>query len=103
MSLLGLRIWSLACAALMACLVSPARGWPVLWGWSRNFEQRNFKTVSRIYNLTVYPNQLPIFTSGAAGVPAGLFSKDVVGRVAPVGRIVGIPGTIESILAQDAQ
>ena len=99
MSLLGLRIWSLACAALMACLVSPARGWPVLWGWSRNFEQRNFKTVSRIYNLTVYPNQLPIFTSGAAGVPAGRFSKDVVGRVDPVGDFVGFQDSIEYFFA----
>lgn len=58
-------------------------------------ERRNFNTISRIYNLTVYPNQLPIISAGGAGVPPGLFSHSVSGRVDPVGNFKGFEDSIE--------
>jgi hypothetical protein len=86
-------------------LVSPAWSWPgwwPSWWWSRHdkhFERRNFNTISAIYNLTVYPNQLPIIGGGTAGVPPGLFSQDVVGRVDPVGEFIGFEDSIEYFFA----
>jgi hypothetical protein len=64
-----------------------------------NWEQRNFDTISKIYNLTVYPNQLPILGAGAAGVPAGLFNEDATGRVDPVGNFTGFDDSIEYFFA----
>lgn len=64
-----------------------------------NWEQRNFDTISKIYNLTVYPNQLPILTQGAAGVPAGLFNENATGRVDPVGNFTGFDDSIEYFFA----
>jgi hypothetical protein len=57
--------------------------------------QRNFKTISSIYNLTVYPNQRPIFQAGASAVPPNLFNHNVSGRVDPVGDFVGFDNSIE--------
>ncbi|KAK0702343.1 hypothetical protein B0H67DRAFT_604626 [Lasiosphaeris hirsuta] len=62
-------------------------------------EQRNFNTISSIYNLTVYPNQLPIIQRGGAGVPPGLFSQNVSGRVDPVGAFQGFEDSIEYFFA----
>lgn len=104
MYLSSLHALSIACA--LACLVSPAWSWPIWWPkWKggnpgqRNFEQRNLQTISSIYNFTVYPNQLPIFVEGAAGVPSGLFNQDVVGRVDPVGEFIGFQDSIEYFFA----
>jgi len=92
------RVLSIACA--LACLVPPTWSWPIWWPvWKSRNDQRNFGTISRIYNLTVYPNQLPIFESGAAGIPSGLFSQDVVGRVDPVGEFIGFQDSIEYFFA----
>jgi hypothetical protein len=50
-----------------------------------NDERRNFRALSTIYNLIIYPNQLPILQHGAAGVPPGLFNKNDTSRIDPVG------------------
>lgn len=94
MHLFSPRVVSIACA--VACLVLPTWSRPT---WKSSEEQRNFDTISRIYNLTVYPNQLPIIATGAAGVPSGLFSQDVVGRVDPVGVFKGFQDSIEYFFA----
>jgi hypothetical protein len=65
----------------------------------RNWEQRNFDTISKIYNLTVYPNQVPILQHGAASVPAGLFNENATGRVDPVGNFTGFDDSIEYFFA----
>jgi hypothetical protein len=65
----------------------------------RNYEQRNFDTVKSIYELTIFPNQLPILEGGAAGVPPGLFSENATGRVDPVGNFTGFDDSIEYFFA----
>jgi hypothetical protein len=72
---------------------------PVKHHEQRNWEQRNFDTVRNIYNLTVYPNQLPILQQGAAGVPPGLFNEQATGRVDPVGNFSGFEDSIEYFFA----
>ncbi|KAK4124424.1 hypothetical protein N657DRAFT_655665 [Parathielavia appendiculata] len=64
-----------------------------------SYARRNFETISRIYNLTVYPNQLPIFQAGGVGVPKGLFSANPVGRVDPVGTFTDFEHSIEYFFA----
>jgi hypothetical protein len=100
---------TLAWALLHAHLVSHARAWPTPpKPWIPHFKsekpqdyysKRNFNTVSSIYNLTVFPNQVPIFQAGGAAVPAGLFNQDVVGRVDPVGNFTGFEHSIEYFFA----
>jgi hypothetical protein len=65
----------------------------------RHFERRNFDTVRSIYDLTIYPNQLPILEQGVAGVPPGLFNKHATGRVDPVGNFSGFEDSIEYFFA----
>jgi hypothetical protein len=60
-----------------------------------DFVQRNFNTIQRIYNLTVYPNNMPIVQKGAGEVPKDLFADKVVGRVSPVGNFTGFADSIE--------
>jgi hypothetical protein len=90
----------------LACLIPST--WSLPWHkedhkpskWEPdNWEQRNFDTISKIYNLTVYPNQLPILEKGAAGVPAGLFNENATGRVDPVGNFTGFDDSIEYFFA----
>ncbi|MBE3043522.1 hypothetical protein IMZ48_13315 [Candidatus Bathyarchaeota archaeon] len=64
-----------------------------------DYRTRNFNTICSIYDLTVYPNQVPIITGGATKVPDGLFSHDVVGRVYPVGNFKGFEDSIEYFFA----
>jgi hypothetical protein len=53
-----------------------------------------------IYNLTIYPDQLPILEQGAAaGVPPGLFNENATGRVDPVGKFTGFEDSIEYFFA----
>jgi hypothetical protein len=107
----------LSVAYVLAFLISSAQSWPIWWPpWrghlphdhdghtpepepEEDWRTRNFNTISSIYNLTVYPNQLPIIQHGGAGVPPGLFSNDVVGRVDPVGDFVGFEDSIEYFFA----
>lgn len=80
----------------LACLIPATWAWPI--GMNRH-EQRNFKTLESIYNLTVFPNQLPILAQGATAVPNGLFNQNVVGRVDPVGNFSGFDDSIEYFFA----
>jgi hypothetical protein len=105
------RFLSVAC--VFVSLISTTWGWPIWWPpWrghhdrdhygdesDQEWKQRNFNTISSIYNLTVYPNQLPVFQHGGAAVPAGLFNQNVVGRVDPVGDFVGFEDSIEYFFA----
>lgn len=64
-----------------------------------DFAQRNLDTIRKIYNLTVYPNNVPIVKSGSSRVPPGLFSPTAVGRVSPVGAFTGFNDSIEYFFA----
>ena len=79
----------------LACLIPSTRSLSLL----KRYEQRNLKTVISIYNLTIYPNQLPIFEQGAAGFPLGLFNENATGRVDPVGNFTGLEDSIEYFFA----
>ncbi|MCJ1413606.1 hypothetical protein MMC19_007728 [Ptychographa xylographoides] len=57
--------------------------------------QRNLHTISRIYNLTVYPNNVPVITNVRGAVPSGLFNENATGRVTPVGTFSGFQDSIE--------
>ncbi|KAH0537939.1 hypothetical protein FGG08_005389 [Glutinoglossum americanum] len=63
------------------------------------FQKRNLATLSSIYDLTVFPNQLPILIHGPNAVPAGLFNNDASGRVNPVGNFSGFEDSIEYFFA----
>lgn len=78
-------------------VLSPVSARPGHTNW--DYQARNFDTVSSIYNLTVYPNQVPIIFGGAGNVPEHLFSQDVVGRVYPVGNFQGFEDSIEYFFA----
>lgn len=80
----------------LACLMPARWAWPV---GMNHYERRNFKTLSSIYNLTIFPHQVPILQGGAAAVPKGLFNKNVVGRVDPVGNFTGFDDSIEYFFA----
>ncbi|GAB1312614.1 hypothetical protein MFIFM68171_02824 [Madurella fahalii] len=98
---------------LLLCLATPTRSLPtdsvtstpgLKKAWksvrpSNCAARRNFNTISRIYNLTVFPNQVPILTGGASHVPPGLFSRKVSGRVDPVGDFKGFEDSIEYFFA----
>jgi hypothetical protein len=79
----------------LACLI------PSTWSLSlqKHYKRHNFKTVISIYNLTIYPNQLPIFEQGAAGIPLGLFNENATGWVDPVGNFTGLEDSIEYFFA----
>jgi len=85
----------LALCVALAGLAPSARAWPFRVDWSR----RNLRTIERIYNLTVYPNQLPILNEGGAAVPPGLFNANATGRVDPVGNFSGFEDSIEYFFA----
>ncbi|KAJ7061662.1 hypothetical protein C8F01DRAFT_1210252 [Mycena amicta] len=67
----------------------------VVFAHSDNWHHRNRETVQKIYDLTVYPHNVPIITQGADAVPHGLFNVNASGRVAPVGEFVGFQDSIE--------
>lgn len=90
---------ALSIAFTLTCLISTSWGWPMWKSTHRHFEKRNFNTISSIYNLTVYPNQLPVIRFGGAGVPKGLFSQNVTGRVDPVGQFTDFEDSIEYFFA----
>jgi len=92
--------WHLLCISLNF-LISATWGAPLEKKGQKpqNFAQRNFNTVESIYNLTIYPNQLPILEQGAAGVPPGLFNEAATGRVDPVGNFSGFDDSIEYFFA----
>lgn len=102
--------WALLQVHLVSLTIPQAGAWPTptIKRWlphfksqrpQRDYARRNFKTISSIYNLTVYPNQLPIFQTGGASVPEGLFNKNVVGRVDPVGNFTDFEESVEYFFA----
>ncbi|CAI4214379.1 unnamed protein product [Parascedosporium putredinis] len=106
----GLRFLGVFC--LLASLITSTLASPVVTQRSSSVtpsspkprkkcydRHRNFRTVSSIYNLTVYPNQLPIIGLGGLGVPPGLFHPNVTGRVDPVGSFEGFEHSIEYFFA----
>jgi len=64
-----------------------------------SFSKRNFNTVKSIYELTIFPNQLPILQEGGAAVPPGLFNENATGRVDPVGNFTGFEDSVEYFFA----
>jgi hypothetical protein len=64
-----------------------------------DYARRNLNTIRQIYNLTVYPNNVPITQQGAAAVPAHLFNLNATGRVSPVGNFSGFDDSIEYFFA----
>lgn len=95
-------------------LTQQAQAWPGKHH-DKNFYARNLKTISSIYNLTVFPSPLPpplqiptrlthtdnvpIITGGGAAVPKGLFSPNATGRVSPLGNFTGFEDSIEYFFA----
>lgn len=63
------------------------------------WSERNLNTIKSIYNLTIYPNNVPIIAKGGAAVPDGLFSQQATGRVSPVGNFSGFEDSIEYFFA----
>lgn len=64
-----------------------------------DYVARNLQTVQKIYNLTVYPKNLPIQKNGSSAVPPGLFNQDATGRVSPIGNFSGFADSIEYFFA----
>lgn len=59
-----------------------------------NWPIRNFNTVSSVYNLTVFPKNLPLFLNQTdIGLP--FFDVNVKGRVTPLGDFSGYEDSIE--------
>ncbi|KAI9822576.1 MAG: hypothetical protein M1827_000295 [Pycnora praestabilis] len=68
-------------------------------GWTLSFQQRNFDTISKIYNVTVYPNNLDFIANGSAAVPPGLFNTNATGRISPIGNFSGFQDSVEYFFA----
>jgi len=83
----ALQLLSLAAATLCFPTTKETR--------TTSYVKRNLHTIRSIYNLTVYPNNVPILTKGASAVPPGLFSSDATGRVDPLGNFTGFDDSIE--------
>jgi hypothetical protein len=64
-----------------------------------DYYARNLKTIQSIYNLTVFPNNLPIITNGSSAVPPNLFSANATGRVSPLGNFTSFEDSIEYFFA----
>ncbi|KJX94040.1 hypothetical protein TI39_contig4223g00007 [Zymoseptoria brevis] len=64
-----------------------------------DYVARNLQTIQKIYNLTVYPNNVPIQKNGSSAVPPGLFNPNATGRVSPVGNFSGFADSIEYFFA----
>ena len=65
----------------------------------KDYQKRNLDTVSKIYNLTVYPNNLAFIANGSASVPKGLFAENATGRITPVGNFSGFDDSTEYFFA----
>ncbi|KAH6972594.1 hypothetical protein EDB80DRAFT_596284 [Ilyonectria destructans] len=64
-------------------------------GLGCDFEARNLATIQSIYDLTIFPNNVPIITQGTSAFPPGLLASDISGRVTPVGAFDDLVGSIE--------
>ncbi|EPS41734.1 hypothetical protein H072_4341 [Dactylellina haptotyla CBS 200.50] len=63
------------------------------------YRDRNFNTIKHIYNLTIFPNQVPIIAFGGSAVPDGLFADHASGRISPVGNFTDFEDSIEYFFA----
>ena len=68
---------------------------PLALALQESYVTRNLNTIQAIYNLTVYPNNVPIISHGATAVPAGLFNSGATGRIDPVGSFTGFKDSVE--------
>jgi len=60
------------------------------------WQSRNLKTISKIYSLTVYPNNVGLFgKNGTNSILAGLFNDKATGRIDPVGTFIDFQDSIE--------
>ena len=59
-----------------------------------NYSLRNFNTIQSVYNLTVYPKNLPLFYNDT-GIGLPFFNENVTGRVTPLGNFSGYEDNIE--------
>jgi hypothetical protein len=60
---------------------------------------RNLQTIKNIYDLTVFPNNVPIIESDGKTLPPGLFSPFATGRVDPLGNFSGFTESVEYFFA----
>ncbi|KAL0060193.1 hypothetical protein AAF712_013040 [Marasmius tenuissimus] len=60
-----------------------------------DYANRNLNTIKSIYNLTVYPHNVPIIQKGGSAVPPGLFNANATGRITPLGNFTGFEDSIE--------
>ncbi|MCJ1314947.1 hypothetical protein MMC15_000261 [Xylographa vitiligo] len=87
MAMLSLNLVLMLCSLLFASSQAIAS--------QANHVDRNLHTIQSIYNLTVYPNNVPIILHGASAVPAGLFNEQATGRIDPVGVFTGFNESVE--------
>ena len=64
-----------------------------------DFAARNLHTIQSIYNLTVYPNNVPVLQHGGSAVPSGLFNANPSGRITPLGNFTGFDDSVEYFFA----
>ena len=64
-----------------------------------DYKKRNFDTIQKIYDLTVYPKNLAFIANGSASVPKGLFADTATGRITPVGNFTGFDDSTEYFFA----
>ncbi|KAI9749501.1 MAG: hypothetical protein M4579_006846 [Chaenotheca gracillima] len=92
---MGLRVFICVWAALVVAIAAR----PPQKIIRKPHEERNLRTISAIYDNTVYPNNVPIIVNGSAAVPPNLFSRNATGRVSPVGNFTGFEDSIEYFFA----
>ncbi|KAJ8072316.1 hypothetical protein PM082_015875 [Marasmius tenuissimus] len=68
---------------------------PAVHGGIPDYATRNLNTIKSIYNLTVYPHNVPIIQKGGSAVPPGLFNANATGRITPLGNFTGFEDSIE--------
>lgn len=64
-----------------------------------SFQQRNLNTITKIYERSIYPNNLAFVTNGPSSVPAGLFNENASGRITPLGNFTGFNDSTEYFFA----
>ncbi|KAM5528490.1 hypothetical protein FOXYSP1_18971 [Fusarium oxysporum f. sp. phaseoli] len=64
-------------------------------GLDCDFETRNLRTIQSLYNLTIFPNNVPVIKKGTSAFPPGILANEISGRVTPVGAFGDLDGSIE--------
>ena len=68
--------------------------------WAQpDFAARNQAKIQKIYDLTLYPNNIAFLTQGIKALPPGIFNENVRGRVSPLGNFTGLEDTAEYFFA----